>query len=94
MRYSHAHSGIAKELATAAARRISLHALTTPAKDFKGLCLAEIDSFETQRDIVADELLHGHGRLRSMFEEDALDAFETGTERIRLSAILPTGVVQ
>jgi hypothetical protein len=89
MRYSQTHSRTARDLALTAARRLSLLALTTPPEDFERLCPAEIESFECQRDLAADEMRLGFGKLRSMFEEDALDAFEAETNRIRSSIVVP-----
>lgn len=94
MRYSSAHSLTAKELALSAARRLALLALTTPPEDFEKLCPAEIEDFENQRDLAAEEMRLGHGRLRSLFEEDALVAFEAETNRIRSSIMYPTSVQQ
>ncbi len=94
MRYSQAHSETARELALTAARRLSLLALTTPPEDFEKLCPAEIEDFEMQRDLAADQMRLGHGKLRSMFEEDALDAFEAETNRIRSSIAMPTPIEQ
>ncbi|WP_363345922.1 hypothetical protein [Methylocystis echinoides] len=94
MRYSRLHSQTAKELALSAARRLTLLALTTPPQEFERLCPTEIEDFETQRDLAADEMHLGHGKLRSMFEEDALDAFEAETNRIRSSIAVPTFIEQ
>lgn len=94
MRYSSAHSLTAKELALSAARRLALLALTTPPEDFEKLCPAEIEDFENQRDLAAEEMRLGHGKLRSLFEEDALVAFEAETNRIRSSIMYPTSVQQ
>ncbi len=94
MRYSRAHSQTARDLALAAARRLSLLALTTPPDDFEKICPMEIENFESQRDLAADEMRLGFGKLRSMFEEDALDAFEAETNRIRSSIVVPTFLSQ
>ncbi len=94
MRYSREHSRAARELALTAARRLSLLALTTSPEDFEALCPAEMENFENERERAADGMRLGHGKLRSMFEEEALDAFETETNRIRVSMTFPTLVAQ
>ncbi len=94
MRYSREHSRTAKDLALTAARRLSLLALTTSPDDFEALCPAEMENFENERDRAADDMRLGHGKLRSMFEEEALDAFEAETNRIRVSMMFPTCIAQ
>lgn len=94
MRYSREHSRAARELALIAARRLSLLALTTSPEDFEALCPGEMENFENERERAADDMRLGHGKLRSMFEEEALDAFEAETNRIRVSMIFPTCAAQ